>query len=157
VLKALRKTFRGVPYCGRDGAFFPAGLAYLEMGAAGCQRTGTGYPLPRYVCSPLHGVMNASVVALGVLLAGGVLLTARCWGSSTASRGARSLHVGTADTSTGTIAFYLACGFRRSGTVLGFFSRLVHHGSRWCKMTVWPSVRRASVRALLSPHALPAG
>ena len=62
-----------------------------DLGAVSCQRTGTGYPLPRYVCSPLHGVMNASVVALGVLLAGGVLLTARCWGSGIASRGARSL------------------------------------------------------------------
>ena len=62
-----------------------------DLGAVGCQRTGTGYPLPRYVCSPLHTVMNASVVALGVLLAGGVLLTARCWGSGIASRGARSL------------------------------------------------------------------
>lgn len=37
------------------------------------------------------------------------------------SRGARSLHVGTADTSAGTIAFYLACGFRQSGTVPDFF------------------------------------
>jgi hypothetical membrane protein len=35
--------------------------------------------------------MNVSVVALGVLLAGGVLLTARCWGRGVASRGARSL------------------------------------------------------------------
>lgn len=62
-----------------------------DLGAVHCQRTGTGYPLPRYVCSPLHGVMNVSVVALGVLLAGGVLLTARCWGRGVASRGARSL------------------------------------------------------------------
>jgi hypothetical protein len=31
-------------------------------------------PLPRYVCSPLHEVMNASVITLEVLLAGGVLL-----------------------------------------------------------------------------------
>lgn len=37
------------------------------------------------------------------------------------SRGVRSLQVGTADTSTGTIAFYLACGFRRSAAVPGFF------------------------------------
>jgi hypothetical membrane protein len=62
-----------------------------DLGAVHCQRAGTGYPLPRYVCSPLHGVMNVSVVALGVLLAGGVLLTARCWGRGIASRGARSL------------------------------------------------------------------
>jgi len=62
-----------------------------DLGAVHCQRAGTGYPLPRYVCSPLHGVMNVSVVALGALLAGGVLLTARCWGPGAASRGARSM------------------------------------------------------------------
>jgi hypothetical membrane protein len=62
-----------------------------DLGAVHCQRTGSGNPLPRYVCSPLHGVMNVSVIALGVLLAVGVLLTARCWGSGIASRSARSL------------------------------------------------------------------
>jgi hypothetical protein len=39
----------------------------------------------------LHGVVNASVIAVGVLLAGGVLLTASCWGGGAASRGARFL------------------------------------------------------------------
>jgi hypothetical membrane protein len=62
-----------------------------DLGAVHCQRAGSGYPLPRYVCSPLHGVVNASVIALGVLLAGGVLLTASCWGGSAVSRGARIL------------------------------------------------------------------
>jgi hypothetical membrane protein len=62
-----------------------------DLGAVHCRRTGSGYPLPRYVCSPLHGVVNASVIALGVLLAGGVLLTAPCWGGGVASRGARIL------------------------------------------------------------------
>jgi hypothetical membrane protein len=49
-----------------------------DLGAVHCQRMGSGYPLPRYVCSPLHGVVNASVIVLGVLLAGGMLLTASC-------------------------------------------------------------------------------
>ena len=62
-----------------------------DLGAVRCQRMGSGYPLPRYVCSPLHGVVNTSVIAVGILLAGGVLLTACCWGSGIASRGARSL------------------------------------------------------------------
>lgn len=62
-----------------------------DLGAVRCQRTGSGYPLPRYVCSPLHGVVNASVIALGILLAGGVLLTGSCWGSGVVSRGARIL------------------------------------------------------------------
>jgi hypothetical membrane protein len=67
-----------------------------DLGAVHCQRTGSGYPLPCYVCSPLHGVMNASVIALGVLLAGGVLLTAPCWGSGVVSRGARILLIAAA-------------------------------------------------------------
>jgi len=62
-----------------------------DLGAVHCQRTGSGYPLPRYVCSPLHGVVNTSVIVLGVLLAGGVLLTASCWGSGATSRSARIL------------------------------------------------------------------
>jgi len=61
-------------------------LSYL--GAVHCQRTGSGYPLPGYVCSPPRGVVNASVIVLGVLLAGGVLLTSSRWGSGAASRGA---------------------------------------------------------------------
>lgn len=67
-----------------------------DLGATRCRRTGSGYPLPRYVCSPLHGVVNASVIVLGVLLAGGVLLTASCWGSGAASRGARILLIAAA-------------------------------------------------------------
>ncbi|ARF56570.1 DUF998 domain-containing protein [Streptomyces gilvosporeus] len=42
---------------------------------------------PRYVCSPLHDLMNAAFAAHGALLLAGVLLTGRaCWG-----RGARAL------------------------------------------------------------------
>ena len=41
--------------------------------------------------SPLHGIVNASVIALGILLAGGVLLTASCWGGGVVSRAARIL------------------------------------------------------------------
>lgn len=62
-----------------------------DLGAIHCQTMGSGYPPPRYVCSPLHGVMNASVIVLGVLLAGGVLLTASCWGGGVASRSVRIL------------------------------------------------------------------
>ena len=62
-----------------------------DLGAVDCQRAGSGYPLSRYVCSPLHGVVNVSVIALGVLLAGGVLLTVSCWGGGAVSRGARIL------------------------------------------------------------------
>lgn len=67
-----------------------------DLGAVHCQRTGSGYPLPRYVCSPRHGVVNASVIVLGVLPAGGVLLTLSCRGSGAASRGARILLIAAA-------------------------------------------------------------
>jgi hypothetical membrane protein len=60
-----------------------------DLGAVRCQHSST--PLPRYVCSPLHGILDASMITLGLLLAGGVLLTACCWGHGLASRGARSL------------------------------------------------------------------
>ncbi|WP_433205349.1 DUF998 domain-containing protein [Nocardia sp. CA-107356] len=46
---------------------------------------------PRYVCSPLHSVMNASFIALGVLLLVGLLLTGVCWGRGAISRSARIL------------------------------------------------------------------
>jgi hypothetical protein len=67
---------------GTTGGTWPDGATGVLMRGArsahGQHRGGGGYTLPRYVCSPLHGVMNASLIALGLLLAGGVLLTARC-------------------------------------------------------------------------------
>ncbi|WP_184503554.1 DUF998 domain-containing protein [Streptomyces botrytidirepellens] len=46
---------------------------------------------PRYVCSPLHGLMNASFAAQGVLLLAGTLLTAVHWGRGRVSWSARIL------------------------------------------------------------------
>ncbi|MFF4950447.1 DUF998 domain-containing protein [Streptomyces chattanoogensis] len=47
---------------------------------------------PRYVCSPLHDVMNVSFAAHGVLLLAGALLTgAACWGRGGISLTARIL------------------------------------------------------------------
>ncbi|MFI6777991.1 DUF998 domain-containing protein [Nocardia sp. NPDC050412] len=46
---------------------------------------------PRYVCSPLHSVMNVSFVAQGVLLLAGLLLTGVFWGRGAISRSARIL------------------------------------------------------------------
>ncbi|MFI9051639.1 DUF998 domain-containing protein [Streptomyces sp. NPDC053427] len=48
---------------------------------------------PRYVCSPLHDLMNASFVVHGVLLLAGALLTGACWGRGGASVTARILFV----------------------------------------------------------------
>ncbi|GAU65705.1 hypothetical protein SSP35_02_00720 [Streptomyces sp. NBRC 110611] len=45
----------------------------------------------RYVCSPLHGAMNASFVVHGVLLLAGTLLTGACWGRGRIAVGARVL------------------------------------------------------------------
>jgi len=50
-------------------------------------------PPPRFVCSPLHAVLNTSAVALGVLLVAGVLLTGPAWGAGAVSRAARALLV----------------------------------------------------------------
>ena len=78
---------------GQGGDRVPAEVNGLEPGKGehDRQRAGSGYPLSRYVCSPLHGVVNVSVIARGVLLAGGVLLTVSCWGGGAVSRGARIL------------------------------------------------------------------
>ena len=121
-----------------------------DLGAVGCQRTGTGYPLPRYVCSPLHGVMNASVVALGVLLAGGVLLTARCWGSGIASRGARSLLIVAAAGSVlvGLVPEDVNPGLHLLGAFLG-----IAVGN--CGFILAGLLRRASPLGRLRPLTLP--
>ncbi|MER7988854.1 DUF998 domain-containing protein [Streptomyces noursei] len=46
---------------------------------------------PRYVCSPLHDVMNASFVLHGALLLLGTAATAACWGRGRLSVAARVL------------------------------------------------------------------
>lgn len=44
---------------------------------------------PRYVCSPLHALMNASFMAHGVLVVLGLILTWRLWRTSTATVASR--------------------------------------------------------------------
>ncbi|GAA2615880.1 DUF998 domain-containing protein [Streptomyces axinellae] len=46
---------------------------------------------PRYVCSPLHDVMNVSFAVHGVLLSAGALLLGGCWGPGGMSVTARVL------------------------------------------------------------------
>ncbi|MBL1101098.1 DUF998 domain-containing protein [Streptomyces coffeae] len=48
---------------------------------------------PRYVCSPLHGLMNTSFAVQGVLLLIGVLLTGFAWGRGAMAWTARILFV----------------------------------------------------------------
>jgi hypothetical membrane protein len=68
-----------------------AANAISDLGAVHCQNTGSANPPPRYVCSPLHGVMDTSIIVFGVLLASGAILTSPRWGSGAASRTARAL------------------------------------------------------------------
>jgi hypothetical membrane protein len=67
--------------------------AISDLGAVHCAGTGTANPPPRYVCSPLHTVMNTSIITLGVLLAAGAVLTGPAWGRGAVSRTARVLLV----------------------------------------------------------------
>jgi hypothetical membrane protein len=67
--------------------------AISDLGAVHCASTGTANPPPRYVCSPLHTVMNTSAITLGVLLAAGAVLTGPAWGRGAVSRTARVLFV----------------------------------------------------------------
>jgi hypothetical membrane protein len=94
-----------------------------DLGAVRCQHSST--PLPRYVCSPLHGILDASMITLGLLLAGGVLLTACCWGHGLASRGARSLLIVAA-------AGILGIGVGNAGFILaGLVTRTSPVGRLW--------------------------
>ena len=65
--------------------------AISDLGAVHCQSTGTANPPPRYVCSPLHTVLNTSAITLGILLASGAVLTSPAWGRGAASRAGRAL------------------------------------------------------------------
>jgi hypothetical membrane protein len=141
-----------------------------DLGAVHCQRTGSGYPLPRYVCSPLHGIVNASVIALGVLLAGGVLLTAPCWGRGVASRGARILLIAAAAGSVlvGLVPEDVNPGLHLLGAFAGIvvgncgfvLAGLVRRGSPLGKL--WPvtlplSILAMTAAVLLFTGAIPAG
>jgi hypothetical membrane protein len=68
-----------------------AANAISDLGAVHCQSTGTANPPPRYVCSPLHAVLNTSAITLGILLASGAVLTSPAWGRGAASRAGRAL------------------------------------------------------------------
>ncbi|MFF7969694.1 DUF998 domain-containing protein [Streptomyces sp. NPDC007905] len=57
-----------------------------DLGNAHCAMQSE--PEPRYICSPEHGLMNASFITLGVLLAIGVFFTGAAW-----RRGATALVV----------------------------------------------------------------
>ncbi|MBJ6638743.1 DUF998 domain-containing protein [Streptomyces sp. DHE7-1] len=48
-------------------------------------------PEPRYICSPQHGLMNASFIVLGVLLVVGVVLTGAAWRKGVTAVAARFL------------------------------------------------------------------
>ncbi|MFF0474462.1 DUF998 domain-containing protein [Streptomyces sp. NPDC004284] len=60
-----------------------------DLGNALCALQGE--PEPRFVCSPEHGLMNGSFVALGVLLAVGAVLTGPLWRRGAAAVTARAL------------------------------------------------------------------
>jgi len=62
-----------------------------DLGAVNCGMSDEKFP--RYICSPLHAPFNASMIVQGVLLAAGVLLTARLWGKGFLPRTAQTLLV----------------------------------------------------------------
>ncbi|MEU1711014.1 DUF998 domain-containing protein [Streptomyces sp. NPDC005706] len=54
-----------------------AGNNISDLGNAHCAMQSE--PEPRYICSPEHGLMNASFITLGTLLAVGVFFTGAVW------------------------------------------------------------------------------
>jgi hypothetical protein len=94
--------------------------------------------------------VNASVIALGVLLAGGDLLTASCWGSGAASRGARILLLAGA---AGSVTVGLVPeDVNLNLHVLGAFAGIVV-GS--CGFVLAGLIRRSSPLGRLRPVTLP--
>jgi hypothetical membrane protein len=67
--------------------------AISDLGAVHCGSTGAANPPARYVCSPLHAVLNTSAITLGILLISGTILTSPAWGPGAASRISRTLLV----------------------------------------------------------------
>ncbi|MEU5535792.1 DUF998 domain-containing protein [Streptomyces sp. NPDC020362] len=60
-----------------------------DLGNAHCAMQSE--PEPRYICSPEHGLMNASFIALGMFLVVGVVLTGPLWRTSATGIAARWL------------------------------------------------------------------
>ncbi|MFF3768133.1 DUF998 domain-containing protein [Streptomyces sp. NPDC001922] len=60
-----------------------------DLGNVHCQVWDTSRP--RYVCSPLHSMMNMSFAVHGALLLAGIVLTGVCWGRGGVARAARIL------------------------------------------------------------------
>lgn len=72
----------------------PYSLAHNNISDLGVVSCGVfDEEFPRYICSPLHTLVNASMIAQGILLAAGVALTARLWGKGFVSRAAQVLLV----------------------------------------------------------------
>lgn len=66
-----------------------AGFNISDLGNVECQMWDVSRP--RYVCSPLHSVMNSSMIAMGAGLAFGLIATKSWWGPGIASWTARIL------------------------------------------------------------------
>ncbi|EST29980.1 DUF998 domain-containing protein [Streptomyces roseochromogenus] len=60
-----------------------------DLGNAHCAMQSE--PAPRYICSPEHGLMNASFIALGTLLVVGVASTGALWRKNATAMAARCL------------------------------------------------------------------
>ena len=102
-------------------------------------------PEPRYICSPEHGLMNASFIALGVLLVAGVVLTGRApWRRGPAATAARWLLAGAgvgfvlaglapadADENLHVLGALLIMGTGNIGLSLAGFGLAARPASRW--------------------------
>lgn len=70
----------------------PYSLRHNNISDLGVTRCGMfDEEFPRYICSPLHHLVNASMIVQGLLLAAGVLLTAGLWGKGFRARTAQAL------------------------------------------------------------------
>jgi hypothetical protein len=56
-----------------------------DLGNVSCAQSPPDDPPSRYICSPLHGLFDVSVVAVAALVVAGVVLTWRAWGTGIAA------------------------------------------------------------------------
>jgi hypothetical membrane protein len=68
--------------------------AISDLGSVHCGMSGADNLPERYLCSPWHSAMNASIVMMGVGFAGGVLLTGFAWRWRRSTRAARLFFIG---------------------------------------------------------------
>ncbi|WP_433179770.1 DUF998 domain-containing protein [Actinoallomurus sp. CA-150999] len=119
-----------------------------DLGNVYCKNTDAAdNPPVRYICSPLHTLLDTSCAITALLIILGVFLTARCWGKGFASVSARVLIVIGA-------CGYLLAGVRPADVDLNVHilgALFIMGGGNIGLLVAGPAFRRGPLRALQVP------